>query len=162
SANPVEPTYFNGAAAVARGIEAGLRSSLGPRFEADVSYTYLFAEATEDAAMPSATFAAGEPLIRRPSHSAELGVTGRPWDRLTLGGSVTLVGSREDVDFNQFPSVRVRLPAYALLGLAGEVQVVRNLSAVGRVENLLDEQYDEVVGFPGRPRAFFGGARFHF
>jgi vitamin B12 transporter len=33
---------------------------------------------------------------------------------------------------------------------------------VVRVENLFDKQYDQVVGFAGRPRGVYGGARFRF
>jgi outer membrane receptor protein involved in Fe transport len=31
-----------------------------------------------------------------------------------------------------------------------------------RVENLLDEQYDTVVGFPGRGRTVLAGVRTHW
>ncbi|HEX6434904.1 MAG TPA: hypothetical protein VFZ87_11705, partial [Gemmatimonadales bacterium] len=71
----------------------------------------------------------------------------------------------EDVDFTQFPSQRVELPAYALVDLAGEVEILspgahgRGISALVRVENLFNETYDQVVGFPGRPRGVFGGVR---
>jgi outer membrane cobalamin receptor len=33
---------------------------------------------------------------------------------------------------------------------------------VVRVENLFDQHYDQVVGFAGRTRGVFGGARFRF
>jgi outer membrane cobalamin receptor len=33
------------------------------------------------------------------------------------------------------------------------------LTATLRVENLLDEEYETVVGFPGRGRAILAGAR---
>jgi outer membrane receptor protein involved in Fe transport len=36
------------------------------------------------------------------------------------------------------------------------------LSAVLRVENLFNERYESVVGFTGRRRGVFGGARFRF
>jgi outer membrane cobalamin receptor len=36
------------------------------------------------------------------------------------------------------------------------------LSGVLRVENLFDQHYDQVVGFAGRPRGVFGGARVRF
>ena len=166
SAPPGEPTYFNGAEATARGVEVGLGSTLGAGIVTSASYTYLFTEATDDAGMPSPSFAQGAPLIRRPSHSAELTLRARVWDRATLGGSLTWVGSRQDVDFAQTPSARVELPAYAVVDLAGEVEVLSprpgrpGVAGTLRVENLFDESYDQVVGFPGRPRGVFGGVRF--
>ncbi|HEY8197419.1 MAG TPA: TonB-dependent receptor, partial [Gemmatimonadales bacterium] len=167
SGAPGEPTYFNGAAAKSRGIETGLTTSVGP-IRMSASYTYLVAEATDDGGLPSATFAAGERLIRRPGHSAELSARGRVLDRVTLGGSLIYVGSREDVDFNLFPAERVELPGYATVDLATEVEVIQSgpgrpgLSAVLRAENLFDQTYDQVVGFAGRRRGVFGGAKFQF
>jgi vitamin B12 transporter len=168
AAAPGEPTYFNGAAATARGIEAGLSTTLGRGIEGKAWYTYLLTEATDDAGMPSPTFARGDRLIRRPPHSAELSLRAPLWDRATVGGSVTLVGARDDVDFTQTPSARVELPAYAVVDLAGELEILTErpgrpgLFGTVRVENVLDEEYDQVVGFSGRPRAVFGGARFRF
>ena len=168
SAQPGQPTYLNGAAAEARGIETGLTSSLGDGIEVKASYTYLVAEATDDGGLPSATFANGDRLIRRPQHSAHLAVRARVFDRANLGGSVAYVGTREDVDFTQFPSRRVALPAYAIVDIAAEVDILPSragqpgLAGIVRVENLFNEGYDQVVGFSGRPRGIFGGARFRF
>ena len=167
-AAPGSPTYFNGASAWARGVEAGLRASVVPGVRASFSYSYLATKATEDGGMPSAPFASGERLIRRPRHSAELAITALAWDRASLTGSMTYVGSRDDVDFSQFPSQRVDLPGYTLVDLAADVEILRpgvgrpGISGMIRVENLFDEKYDQVVGFPGRPRGVFGGARFRF
>ena len=162
------PTYGNGAAARARGIETGVAASFGSSMTATASYTYLDTKATNDAGMPSPSFANGQSLIRRPGHSAELALRGRVFDRAILGGSVTYVGRRDDVDFSQFPSQRVELPGHAIVDLAGEVEILRagsgrpGLSGVVRVENLFDKRYDQVVGFAGRSRGIYGGARFHF
>jgi vitamin B12 transporter len=165
---PGEPTYFNGAAATSRGIETGLTTAVGRQVKLSASYTYLMADATDDAGLPSATFAAGERLIRRPRHSAELAARSRVLDRVTLGGSIIYVGARDDVDFNLFPAQRVELPGYATMDLATEVEVIRGrpgrpgLSGVLRVENLLNQAYHQVVGFAGRRRGVFGGAKFRF
>jgi vitamin B12 transporter len=168
SASPGQPTYRNGAAAKARGLETGVTAVLGAGMRVSASYTYLDAKATDDAGQSSATFAAGERLIRRPTQSAELAFRARVLDRALLGGSLTYVGPRDDVDFNQFPSQRAELPAYALIDLAAEVEILQaavgrpGVSGVLRVENLFNQQYDQVVGFPGKDRAIFGGARFRF
>ncbi|MEO8089885.1 MAG: TonB-dependent receptor [Gemmatimonadales bacterium] len=165
---PGEPTYFNGAAAKSRGIEAGLTTSVGSGTKLSVSYTYLMAEATDDGGLPSPTFAAGQRLIRRPRHSAELSARSRVFDRVTLGGSLIYAGAREDVDFNLFPAERVELPGYATVNLATEVEVIQSrpgrpgLSGVLRAENVFNQAYDQVVGFAGRRRGVFGGARFRF
>jgi vitamin B12 transporter len=165
SAAPGQPTYINGAAAAAHGIEAGIVTSPAPGIRISASYTYLMTKATADGGLPSPTFAAGEPLIRRPKHSAELAVRARVVDRLSVGGSLSYVGTRADVDFNQFPSQRVELKDYATVDLAGELELLRpaagrtGLSTVLRVENLFNQRYDEVVGFAGRRRGIFGGLK---
>jgi vitamin B12 transporter len=162
------PTYRNGAGARARGVETGLTTVVGASVRASVSYTYLDTRATDDAGLPSASFASGDRLIRRPRHSAELAFRATPFVGAELGGSLTYVGRREDVDFNQFPSQRVELPAYTIVDVAGEAEVLSpgpgrpGISATLRIENLFNQQYDQVVGFPGRDRGVFGGARFRF
>jgi outer membrane cobalamin receptor len=89
-------------------------------------------------------------------------------DRLTLGGSMTYVGPRDDADFNQFPAQRVVLPGYAVVDLAAEVEVLRAgpgrspISGTLRVENLFNQAYDQVVGFAGRRRGVYGGTKFRF
>lgn len=163
---PGQPTYRNGAAAEAHGIETGLSASLGSSVKATAAYTYLLTEATDDGGLPSPAFANGERLIRRPEHSAQFTVRARLFDRAIVGGSVIYVGARDDVDFNQFPSQRVELPAYSLVDLATEIEILRSgygrpgVSGLLRVENLFNQDYDQVVGFPGRRRGVFGGAKF--
>ncbi len=168
SAVPGAPTYINGAAAEASGIEAGLTSSVSPGVKASLSYTYLSTEATDDAGMPSASFVTGQRLIRRPAHSAEFTLSARLWTSAVLGGSVTYVGERQDVDFAQSPSRRVALPPHVVVDLAGEAEILPGkggnlgVAVTARVENLFDEDYTQTVGFPGRGRAVFGGGRVRF
>jgi vitamin B12 transporter len=163
-AAPGAPTYFNGAAAEARGLETGLTSKLAESVDISASYTLLSTEATDDAGMPSPTFADGERLIRRPKHSFALRLRARPWERLRLGGSLSYVGARDDVDFNL--GERVELEPYTVVDLSGELELLNSapgafgISATLRVENLFDKAYDQVVGFAGRRRGVFGGVSF--
>ena len=81
---------------------------------------------------------------------------------------MSYTGARDDVNFSGFPAAVVRLPAYTMVNLAADVEVLRatpgrpGLSAVARVENLFNEHYEPVVGFAGRRRGVFGGAKFKF
>jgi vitamin B12 transporter len=163
AAAPGSPTYRNGAEARAHGVEVGIGTSPASGMKATASYTYLMAEATDDGGLPSASFAAGEKLIRRPTHLGELTLSGRLLDRATLGGSLVYVGSRDDVDFSV--GQRVELGAYTLVDAIAEVELVSprsgrpGLSGVLRIENVFNQDYDQAVGFPGRRRALFGGAK---
>jgi outer membrane cobalamin receptor len=109
----------------------------------------------------------GERLIRRPSHSGRVGATWRPGARATLSAAALFVGGRDDVDFSAFPAVRVRLSAYRLVDLSADVAILEparhgvGLALTARLENAFDEDYDSIVGFPGRGRTLYAGGRVH-
>jgi vitamin B12 transporter len=112
-------------------------------------------------------FVEGEELIRRPAHSARFGASWFGLGRAILGAQVTYVGDRTDVDFGTFPSSRVQLPAYTLVDLSADVTLLGesagpSLAVTFRAENLFDERYATVVGFPGRGRTILGGIRAHW
>jgi outer membrane cobalamin receptor len=119
--------------------------------------------------LPSASFAAGQRLIRRPEHSAEVTLRARLFDRATLGGSLVYLGARDDVDFTQTPAQVTQLSAYTIVDLATELEIIRpggqgrpGFAAVLRVENLFNEGYEQALGFDGRRRGVFGGGKVRF
>jgi vitamin B12 transporter len=167
SAAPGTPNYHNVAAADANGVELGVR--LAPAGSASVaaSYTYLRTEITNPGFDPSsgALLAAGQPLTRRPRHSARLDVGYRLAERGTMSLALTYVGDRQDQDFSTFPFPRVTLPPYTRVDLAAQLDVLRprgrapGFALSGRVENLLDHHYEEVRNFPARGRSLLVGGR---
>lgn len=106
----------------------------------------------------------GEALIRRPTHSgtASLRITPRR-SSIALAGSY--VGKRPDIDFNQFPSPTVTLPAYTRIDASGIVELWRagsgsTLSLTARVENALDRKYETVLHYPAPGRTVLLGASY--
>ncbi len=167
SAAPGAPSYQNVARATARGIELVGALRPGHGLSLTGSYTYLRTR-VEDAGFNTASgdvFVAGQSLIRRPRHSTRLDGRARLADRATIGLAATIVASRQDVDFRPFPSVRTTLPAYLTLDADAAIDLLREtggrpgFTATFRIENLLDERYDTVVGFPARGRSILAGAR---
>lgn len=167
AAAPGTPNYENVARATARGAE--LVGALRPVHGLSLtgSYTYLRTR-VEDAGFstaPGDVFVEGQPLIRRPRHSTRLDGRARLANRATIGVAANIVASREDVDFRPFPSARTTLPAYVTLDADASIDLLREvdgrpgLTVMLRVENLFDEEYDTVVGFPARGRAILAGAR---
>lgn len=161
-AAPGEPTYRNLGAATARGAElaALLRPTTGLSIEGQ--YTWLLTEVTDAGASASPTFADGQRLLRRPPHSGRLSAGWRPGNRAFLSTAVQIVGRRDDVDFSTF--ARVTLPAYATLDLSAALRVLGprtspSLTLLLRLENAFDEEYETVVGFPGRGRMLMAGGR---
>lgn len=166
-AAPGAPNYENVARASSRGVELLADFRPARQVTLAVSYTYLRTR-VQDAGFSSGAgdvFVDGKALIRRPSHSARLDGRVRPGERLSAGLAVNYVGAREDVDFQPFPSVRTTLPWYLLVDADVSVNLLHraggaaSLSATIRGENLFDRRYQTVVGFPGRGRAVFVGAR---
>jgi vitamin B12 transporter len=130
-----------------RARSQGIEASLGyaaPGLTGRLSATYQDTEDRET----------GEPLLRRPDWSGELVATWRPaWlsgGAWTFNGVAHYEGDR--VDFGG-----IDLPSYQVLDLAVAYQWTPHLAPRVRVENVLDEDYEEVAGFPAPGRAYVAG-----
>jgi vitamin B12 transporter len=66
------------------------------------------------------------------------------------------VNAREELNFGG-PNFDVE--DYAFVNLAAEYEINPQLSLFARVNNLLDEKYSEVFGFPALGRGAYGGVR---
>ena len=165
-----EPNYSNVARASADGVELGAQLMPEPWFTVSASYTYLSATVTRSGfdSSSGALLAAGQPLVRRPKHSAWLDFTYAAVHRGTVSLAVAYVGERQDRDFSSPSSPRVPLPSYVRVDCAAELDVVvprgsaPGFAISGRVENLLDHSYEEVKNFPARRRAVFVGGELRF
>lgn len=128
-------TFANVARADSRGVE--LTAEAAPAEGWDVTGSWTWNE-TED-------LATGEPLPRRPEHRGTLVVSGRLAERLRATATVLAVADRIDSDGTP-------MDAYERLDLAAEYRLGRSLRPYVRIDNLLDEDYEEINGFttPGR------------
>ncbi|MCU1384788.1 MAG: btuB 1, partial [Acidobacteria bacterium] len=120
----------------------------------------------------SEQFQPGQPLLRRPKHSAVLRAN-YARGRATVNVNLRYVGQRHDAAFlglsavvsPQFPtgrSVDITVnPAYTVSWLGGEVRVSRDVAAYLRVDNLTDAVYESVLGYPALPRSVVAGVRFN-
>ena len=104
------------------------------------------------------SFQEGERLLRRPQLSASVGAT-LLFGRGTVGATALYVGERDDLDFASFPANRVVLPAYTRIDATGEYRLNDAVTGTLRLENALDESYEEVLGFPAARRVVYVGAR---
>ncbi len=163
--SPGDPNYFNVAEASARGLELSVEARPLEGLAASASYAWTDSE-VEDAGFqggPDAAFVEGERLLRRPTHAASVTVDG------TLPGAGSLqvrgswTGSRDDRDFSTFPAERVELDPYLRLDLSVRLEALEAGGGASvrpslRVENLLDEDYQEVLNFPAPGRTIMAGA----
>lgn len=163
---PGDPNYFNVAAARSDGLEATATARPVESLELDASYTWTDTEVL-DAGFDegeNASFAPGEPLLRRPEHRAS--ATARlsaGKGRFTAG--VSWVGERVDRDFSQSPAPRVTLEPYATVDVSaewtlfGDTDSRPDVTPTLRVRNLLDASYREIANFPVPGRTIFVGVR---
>ncbi len=67
------------------------------------------------------------------------------------------VGKRDELDFATYPSSRIVMPDYFLINLAAYYDLFSFLRLQGRIENLLDKQYEEIYGYGTAGLSFYGG-----
>jgi len=98
--------------------------------------------------------------IRRPDFLASATATWTPIDALDLTVSVDHNGEQLDTDFTTFQNVE--LDSFTLIGANARYRLTDNVAFTLRGSNLLDEEYEEVVGFASAGRAVFGGIELNF
>jgi len=96
-------------------------------------------------------------LIRRPEHHGSVGLNWKILPSLSANAGALFVGRRPDSNFDTFPTARVELPAYTKLDLGLRWNVCKNLELYGRAENLLDQKYEDVFGYPALGRFVAAG-----
>lgn len=130
------------------GLEAALSWQPCDSFGFNIQYTYLDAD----------DLTAGTRLVRRPRHQ----ISGDAWVkptskfRLGIGGLYTI--DRED----GFGAAQRDIEDYLRLRLTASYEVCKNLELFARVENLLGERYEEVLGFPTMRTGAYAGFRLRF
>ena len=77
------------------------------------------------------------------------------------------VGARDDRDFSTYPAERIELPSYLVLGVSFEVPLrasggIMPLDLTVRGDNLLNEAYEEVLGYRAAGRTVSVGVRMRF
>src|SRR5437764_8171504 len=147
---------LNLGAAETQGLEAELRVQPIPDLVFTASYTYLDAEKTSSKDISQLQ---GARLPRRPRN--ELYVSGSYlwWKRLRTVVEAKWVNAREELNFG---GPNFDIEDYSFVNIAAEYQVNPNLSLFGRIDNLTNEHYSEVFGFPALGRAAYGGVKVRF
>jgi vitamin B12 transporter len=138
-----------------RGAEAEASYRFGEVATLSINYTYL------DAQERQISERALVREVRRPKHSANAVLTGT-LGPVSWGASIAYVGQRGDSDFDVFPARRVTLQDYALGSLRIGYRITPALEAYGRVENALDADYQDALGYNTAGRTVYAGLRLRF
>jgi len=138
-----------GGAAIARGWEFALDADPSERWHLHGDLTLmdtnvLYTRTTGTSFVPN------EELLRRASMQANANVTYKPTESLNGRLGMRYMGSRVDRNFWQSPSgTRQYLPGYTLFDAAASWTLPDPRWRVFfQAENLLDLQYEEIIGFP--------------
>ena len=125
------------------GVEVAIAAQLGSGFSFNGAYSFVDPE--ED----------GVEEVRRPDHLASAVLNwAAPRDAFSANLAVRYNGEAQDSDFTTgiFPAPAITLDDYTLVNFIVRVKLDEGINVFGRVENLLDETYEQVFSFvsPGR------------
>ncbi len=126
------------------GLELGLQWAMSDQLSFSGTYTHL------DAFNVSTTLAAGN----QPDNRFSGEVTYLPNDRLTL--SIGVLFNGDEIDGATV------LQDFTLVNVRASYQLTDAIEIYGRVENALDENYQDNLGFGTAPLSAFGGIRASF
>ncbi len=134
-------TLHNIGQARTQGGEFGL--SISPIQELTLSANYTYLDAWD--------LSNNQPLARRPRNQLSFNVIGKPCPAIVLNLGGLWVADRTD-GFNPTP-----IEDYFVMRFAASYKVNPHLEVFGRIENLLNESYEEVRGFPALGQAAYAG-----
>ena len=126
-----------------KGIELYLQTLSMYNFSLTSNYTYTLSKDQSVGEVNS-----GKDLVRRPRNKLAFNLS-YSLNKTSLNLEILNVGEREDDDFTI--SQRVKLKSYTLVNIAGSYKISALLSFTGRIENLFNTKYEEVLyyGTPG-------------
>jgi outer membrane receptor protein involved in Fe transport len=152
----------------ARGLEVSFRLQPLQSLELGGEYTFLDSSvlALEGASQANAPYQVGQQLVRRPRHSASYSITWKHRN-LTLNTSAYIRGTVLDVD----PSFGLSACSYGMqcfFSNRGYVHADAGFSyklplgaeVYGRLNNFLNQRYEEVFGYPALRLNFMAGMKF--
>jgi vitamin B12 transporter len=152
-----EGSYINLGQTRARGLELSLEAAPAEGLRLSAGYTLLDGTILTSSSAFDPVLAEGRSLIRRPKHQGSVSVrVGN--ERVDAGAHLFVVGRRADSDFLGLGITES--DGYARLDARLRVQLSEALEAFVAGENVLDAQYQEVLGYPALGRSVRVGLRF--
>ncbi len=121
-------------------------------FRADYTYTVAKADSVLDCTGPPCS---GQQLLRRPKNKASLTANWQATDKLSFSATLIYVGSWWDITRQTFPTpsnpfgtnLYVKAPGFTTVNLAANYALDDDVTLFGRIDNLLNKQYEDPLGF---------------
>lgn len=158
-------SYANLTEARTRGYEGEITMSPVNGWSGTTSYTIATPRVTKVSSAYAGGLKVGDALVRRPTHTGNAVLAYSSPTSASFSVQASYIGKRPDYDFNQFPSPVVTLPAYVKLDVAASLAIFHtatgssSVSITGRVDNLMDKKYEDVLHYAAARRTFLIGAR---
>jgi outer membrane cobalamin receptor len=159
---PLQGDYINLDKSLAHGAEVTLQARPTARLQVRGSYVYDSTQILSAPPTASSYNMAGSPLLLRPKQSGNALVSySRTKFGATLGG--TFIGPRPDSDFLYLPAAMelTHVAGYARLDAGGWYAINRYVTAYANLENLLNQHYEDELGYPALRANFRVGLRFN-
>jgi vitamin B12 transporter len=98
-------------------------------------------------------------LPRWPYDMATLGLTYQPIDPVRINVDYRFVGGRNN---NAANTTSQRQGSFGVINVSGTYDVTNNWQVFGRVDNLLNQEYEEILYFGTPIRSVYGGVKFTY
>jgi vitamin B12 transporter len=145
---PNEFRTINIAEATTEGVEVALKARVHPSLTLRATYTY---QDTWDKENQKA-------LDRIPEHTFSLGATYTPIERIAIDLNILRVQNRIDDASGQVED----MDDYTRVDVTASYRIVDTLKAHLRIENLIDDDYEEIAGFQSPGIGVYGGLSWQF
>jgi vitamin B12 transporter len=142
----------NAGRARSKGVEAGGEVDILPNLVASFTYTYTDTD----------NLSTNRPLARIPRNAGSAGLTFEPISRLSLFAQVYVVSRQFDSYGDIYNSGHTRVDAGGTYRIVNQLGWLQRLELVARAQNILNEKYAEVHGFPALGANFLVGLRAGF
>ncbi|WP_109077551.1 TonB-dependent receptor plug domain-containing protein [Aggregatibacter kilianii] len=129
-----------------KGVEVAYNGKLTETLTAYANYTYMRAKNNN-----------GIEVAYRPKHTANAGLAYQVTEKLGTDVSLSYVGKR----IGTYP-LRTKMPAYTLVNLGVNYQVIPNLTIYANLNNLFDKKYENYLGYGQDGRNVYVGLRGSF
>jgi outer membrane cobalamin receptor len=151
----VGESWENIEASWARGVEFSSEAKLPWNLSVSGNYTRLYTRVVSSVDPVDSDTGVGQTLLRRAPNSGSTSITYAP-KKLTLVAGARIVGERHDSDFLFGIN---RNPAYQNVFFSASYTLSKHFTPVLRIDNLLNENYQEVLGYTALSRTVIGGLR---
>lgn len=147
---------INVAEAKTQGWELGFKATIAKALEVRGHYTYTLTRAFDNSINP---LGSDKRLPRWPLDQVTLGLTYQPVEPARINVDYRFVGARNN-DLANTPSQRQG--SFSVVNASATYDVTKNWQVYGRVDNLFNQRYEEVLFFGTPVRSVYGGVKYTF